>query len=351
MKSTLPSLRRVGAVAVAGTLVASGLLGAPTRATPAASASPEAATSLAERLGDRTAGVYADHNDTMIITVTDETTARQVRTEGATPKLVTRSAAQLRAATAELEQSAKIPGTAWWTDPATNQVVLSIDSTITGDKLTQVQKAAARTNGAVRIEARAGALSTDVIGGEGIWNHRYRCSLGFNVKTSPNSYYFLTAGHCITGTENWYGNSSRTELIGPALHKSFPGDDYGIVYSQNGKQDYGHVKVGNSWRDITASGDAYVGQDVTRTGSTTGTQSGTVVAINATANYAVGPVYGLVVTTICSAGGDSGGPIFAGNTALAIHSGSQGGGCPNDNARGFHQPVGEALAAYGVYAY
>ncbi|NYT96730.1 alpha-lytic protease prodomain-containing protein, partial [Salinispora sp. H7-4] len=122
MKSTMSSFRRVGAVAAAGTLVASGLLGAPTQAAPAASASPEAATNLAERLGDRTAGIYADHHGNMIITVTDETTARQVRAEGATPKLVTRSAAQLRAATTELQQSASIPGTAWWTDPTTNQV-------------------------------------------------------------------------------------------------------------------------------------------------------------------------------------------------------------------------------------
>ncbi|NYT93451.1 S1 family peptidase, partial [Salinispora sp. H7-4] len=217
-------------------------------------------------------------------------------------------------------------------------------------KLTQVKAAAARTNGAVRIEAHTGTLSTDVIGGEKVWNQKYRCSLGFNVK-DDNDYYFLTAGHCITGTENWYADSSRTDLMGAAIHKSWPGDDYGIVRYEEGKHGYGHVKVDGSWRDITARGYAWVGQDVTRTGSTTGTHSGTVLAVDGTANYPEGPVYDLIVTDICSASGDSGGAVFADNFALGIHSGGQGGGCPNDNARGYHQPVVEALDAYDAWVY
>ncbi|WP_027644884.1 S1 family peptidase, partial [Salinispora oceanensis] len=230
-------------------------------------------------------------------------------------------------------------------------VVLSIDSTITGDKLTQVKEAAARTNGAVRIEAHNGTLTTDIIGGEAVWSVSSWCSLGFNVQTSADDYYFLTAGHCIKDTGEWYGDSGRTDVIGTVVGKSFPGDDYGLVRYEPGKEGYGHVKVDNSWRDLTASAEAYVGQDVMRTGATTGTHSGTVTALNATANYAAGPVYGLIVTDMCAEGGDSGGPVYADNFALALHSGSSHTGACENDIYSYHQPVVEALAAYDAWVY
>lgn len=68
-----------------------------------------------------------------------------------------------------------------------------------------------------------------------------------------------------------------------------------------------------------------------------------MTAVNVTVNYSDGPVYNLVRTTACSAGGDSGGAHFAGSTALGIHSGSSG--CTGS---ALHQPVREALSAYGV---
>lgn len=78
----------------------------------------------------------------MVVTVTDEAAARQVRAAGATPKIVQRGAAELARVTADLERSVTIPGTAWWTDPVTNQVVVSVDSTVTGAKLERVKAAA-----------------------------------------------------------------------------------------------------------------------------------------------------------------------------------------------------------------
>ncbi|SCG60667.1 streptogrisin D [Micromonospora echinaurantiaca] len=346
MRPTRSSLRRAVTVAAAGALVAGSLLGAPAQAAPAA-ATPDAAAGLAERLGDRSAGTYADASGKMVVTVTDAAAAREVRAAGATPKLVTRGAAELARATAELENGAKIPGTAWWTDPATNQVVVSVDSTITGAKLDRVKAAAARTNGAVRIEAEPGVLSTRISGGHAIYaGGGGRCSLGFNVR-SGSTYYFLTAGHCTNISSSWYSNSSQTNLLGTRTGSSFPGNDYGIVRHNNSANAAGNVYLYNgSYRDITAAGNAYVNQSVQRSGSTTGLRSGRVTALNATVNYAEGSVSGLIRTTVCAQPGDSGGPLFAGSTALGLTSGGSG-NCTTGGTTYF-QPVTEALSRYGV---
>ena len=132
MRPTRSSLRRAVTLAAAGTLVAGSLLASPVQAAPASTASPDTAASLVQRLGDRSAGTYADASGAMVVTVTDAAAAREVRAAGATPKLVARGAAELNRATAELQRSARIPGTAWWTDPVANQVVMSVDSTVTG---------------------------------------------------------------------------------------------------------------------------------------------------------------------------------------------------------------------------
>ncbi|GAA2706614.1 S1 family peptidase [Micromonospora olivasterospora] len=347
MRPTRSSLLRAAAVAAAGTLVAAGaLIGAPAQAAPLTSA--DTAASLADRLGDRAAGTYADASGRMIVAVTDEATARQVRAAGAIAKLVTRGAAELNRATAELERSAKIPGTAWWTDVVTNQVVISVDPTVTGAKLERVKAAAARTNGAVRIEREAGALSTRISGGQAIYAQGGgRCSLGFNVRSSSGVTYFLTAGHCTDIAANWYSNSAQTALIGTRAGTSFPGNDYGIVRHSNSANASGDVYLYNgSYQDVTGAANAFVGQSVQRSGSTTGLRGGSVTAINATVNYAQGSVYGLIRTNVCAEPGDSGGSLFSGSTALGLTSGGSG-NCTVGGTTYF-QPVTEPMSVYGV---
>ncbi|QGN49382.1 S1 family peptidase [Micromonospora sp. WMMD558] len=351
MRPTRSTFRRAATLVAAGTLVAGALMGAPAQAAPAA-ASPDAAATLAERLGDRAAGTYAGANGKMVVAVTDAVAARQVAAAGATPKIVTRGAAELNRATAELERTAKIPGTAWWVDPATNQVVVSVDSTVTGAKLERVKAAAARTNGAVRIEAEAGVLSTRISGGQAIYaGGGGRCSLGFNVRSSSGVKYFITAGHCTNISSNWYSNSAQTSLLGTRAGSSFPGNDYGIVrYSNQTTTQPGNVYLWNgSYRDITGAANAYVGQSAQRSGSTTGLRSGSVTALNATVNYAEGSVSGLIRTNICAQPGDSGGSLFSGSTALGLTSGGSG-NCSTGGTTYF-QPVTEVLSRYGVSVY
>jgi streptogrisin B len=94
-----------------------------------------------------------------------------------------------------------------------------------------------------------------------------------------------------------------------------------------------------------------VGTNVIRTGSTTGTRTGRVTALNATVNYGGGDiVYGMIQTTVCAEPGDSGGPLYGSNgVAYGLTSGGSG-NCSSGGTT-FFQPVTEALSAYGVSVY
>jgi S1-C subfamily serine protease len=134
-------------------------------------------------------------------------------------------------------------------------------------------------------------------------------------------------------------------VLGNTAGSSFPGNDYAIVRYTAGGTPSGTVGS----QDITSAGTPTVGQTVYRRGSTTGVHSGRVTALNATVNYAEGTVYGMIQTTVCAEGGDSGGPLYAGTTALGLTSGGSG-NCSSGGTT-FFQPVTEALSVYGVSVY
>ncbi|GAA1797034.1 S1 family peptidase [Planosporangium flavigriseum] len=307
-------------------------------------ANADEAQALAAGLGERSAGTYLDSvTGKMVVTVSDPAAAQTVHAAGAVPKRVSHSAAQLADAMTQLDRTAKIPGTAWATDPVTNQVVVTADSTVTGAKLDQLNAAVARLGDAVRVESTPGTFSTRISGGDAIYTGSARCSLGFNVR-SGSTYYFLTAGHCTNIGSTWSTGSGA--VLGTRAGTSFPGNDYGIVrYTDTSVAKPGAVGS----QDITAAGNAYVGQTVTRRGSTTGIHSGQVTALNATVNYAEGTVTGLIRTTVCAEGGDSGGSLYAGSTALGLTSGGSG-NCRTGGTT-FFQPVTEPLSVYGVSVY
>jgi streptogrisin D len=330
-----------GAVAVlTGALLVTGTAQAATAAT------GDSATALAAGFGDRSAGSYLDQSTgRMVVTITDNALANSVRANGATPRLVKHSAAQLAQASSRLDSATNIVGTAWATDLAANQVVVSVDSTVTGAKLAQVKAVAASLGDAVRVESVAGTFHLDIAGGDAIYGGQYRCSLGFNV-VSGSTYYFLTAGHCGNIASTWYSNSSHTTVLGTTAGSSFPGNDYAIVRYTGSVAHPGNVDLYGGTQDITSAGNAFVGQAVRRSGSTTHVHSGSVTAVNATVRYAEGTVTGLIRTNVCAEGGDSGGSLFAGTTALGLTSGGSG-NCTSGGTT-FFQPVTEALSVYGV---
>jgi streptogrisin B len=235
---------------------------------------------------------------------------------------------------------AGVGGTAWHVDEASGRVVVTADSTVSRAGIAKLKKAAGADAGALRIERDSGVFTPLGSAGDAIYGSGYRCSLGFNV-VSGSTHYLLTAGHCGDVSRNWYTNSSQTTLIGPTVGSSFPGNDYALVRYDNASL---------SHPGGFSAADAYVGEPVKRTGSTTGTHSGTVTALDVTVHYSGGgTVRGMIQTNVCAEPGDSGGPLYDGSKALGITSGGSG-NCRTGGTT-FYQPVPEALDKYRVSVY
>lgn len=251
------------------------------------------------------------------------------------------SAGQLSNLTAAVNRSG-VPGIAWYTDASTGRVVVTADSAVSSAQIAAIQRAAGSSSGALRIQRTSGVFTSLLAAGDAIYGARYRCSLGFNA-VSGSTYYFLTAGHCGNLEPTWYTSSSRTTVIGPTVSSSFPGNDYALVR-------YDNLSLSHTGGFTVA--DAFVGEQVTRKGSTTGVHSGTVTALNASVRYRGHPggtVSGLIQTTVCAEGGDSGGPLYDGMKALGLTSGGSG-DCTSGGTT-FFQPVREAANAYNVTVY
>jgi streptogrisin B len=233
-----------------------------------------------------------------------------------------------------------IRGIAWYVDDTTDQVVVTADSTVSPAEVAALKRSAGSNVGALRVERSAGVFRPLLSAGAAIYGGQYRCSLGFNV-VKGSTYYFLTAGHCGKVAKTWYTNGGHTTLIGGTAGYSFPGNDYALVrYDNTALTHPGGFTAAN----------AFVGEQVKRTGSTTGTHSGTVTALNVTVRYqGDGKVSGLIQTNVCAEPGDSGGPLFDGTKALGITSGGSG-NCTTGGTT-FFQPVPEAANAYGVTVY
>jgi streptogrisin D len=259
--------------------------------------------------------------------------------------------ATLSAATADLDTNARMAGTAWSVDPATNQLVVSVDETVTGARLQHVLGVTAKHRGVVRIEQMPGTLSMFIAGGDAIYTGGARCSLGFNVRDSEGTEFFLTAGHCTDIGSTWRASPGGGQ-IGTRTDSSFPGNDYGIVRYTSSISNPGRVNLYNcTSRDITGAANPSVNTRACRSGSTTGVRCGRVTGTNATVNYQEGTVTGLIRTNICAQGGDSGGSLFSetGTTAFGLTSGGSG-NCSSGGTT-FFQPVVEVLNRYDVRVY
>jgi streptogrisin D len=320
-------------------------------AAPAANATPLSArqavplgVTAKSLLGDRTVGSYYDKaGKRLVVTVTDDAAAAQVRAMGAVPAKVPYRASELAAVTKELAQKARIPGTAWRIDPHTGQVLVTADSTVTGAKLASLTGVVKEFGGKARLKTTAGKLRPLIAGGDAIWGQGLRCSLGFNVHDSNGNPAMLTAGHCGVATNDWWADGNDSEHIATTQAADFPGTDYSYAVYDQGVDTPSAINTG---QQIDQAGDATVGESVTRSGSTSGVHTGTVTGLDATVNYEEGSVSGLIDTDVCAEPGDSGGSMYDGDTALGLTSG--GSGDCESGGETFFQPVPAALSAYGL---
>ncbi|MET8013926.1 S1 family peptidase [Streptomyces sp. NPDC005271] len=309
-------------------------------------AAGELAHSLTSALKGDSAGSYYDAKaKKLVVNVVNEAAAEQVRDAGAQAKVVKYTLAQLGQARQTLKDKATIPGTSWSVDPRTNKVVVTADSSVKGARMATLGKVAKGLGDKVEVKRSAGKFSTFLAGGDAIFGGNGRCSLGFNVVKGGQP-YFLTAGHCTEAIKSWSDSQGGAE-IGANAGSSFPGNDYGLVkYTKDTAHPSAVDLYNGSTQAISKAGDATVGQKVQRSGSTTQVHGGEVTGLNATVNYQEGSVSGLIQTNVCAEPGDSGGALFAGDTALGLTSG--GSGDCSAGGETFFQPVPEALQEFGA---
>src|SRR5215207_4459812 len=299
---------------------------------------------LRKQLGTAFAGAWLTADaSSLVVAVTDSRRAAEVRAAGATPTVVTRSAATLDAVKTGLDRAAirapvaSVPG--WYVDVRTNSVVvLARGGTAAASAFVRASGVAA---GAVRIVASTEVPRTlyDVRGGDAFYIGGGRCSIGFSVNGG-----YVTAGHC--GTAGTATSGYNQVAQGTFQASSFPGNDYSWVAVNSNWVPQPWVN-NYSGGNVTVAGstEAAVGAAICRSGSTTGWHCGSIQAKNQTVNYAQGTVTGLTRTNVCAEPGDSGGSWMSGQQAQGVTSGGSG-NCSSGGTTYF-QPVNEILSAYG----
>lgn len=309
----------------------------------------ELGADLVARLGpSRTAGTWIGADGRPVVAVTDEEAAAEVGRAGARAKVVRHSMSRLRSGVDALSAAPRVPGTAWAMDYASNRVVVQADSTVSAHDWSRMSGLAERTGSFVHMERTTGTLSTRIEGAAPIFSLAGRCSAGFQV-TDGRRDFILTAGHCGPPGTTWSRDAQGTQAVGTTTAGRFPGGDFSLVaYGSAGALGPDNVVGIGGGRTvrITGAADPAVGQEVFRSGATTGVHSGKVTALNATVNYPEGTVTGLIRTTVCAEPGDSGGPLFADGQALGVTSGGIG-DCTTGGTTYF-QPVTTAMADLGV---
>ncbi|GGN53340.1 hypothetical protein GCM10010112_02050 [Actinoplanes lobatus] len=304
---------------------------------------------LAAQTGEDFGGAWlASDGTTLKVAVTDSGAVSVVKAAGAVPVLVKRSEAELDAAKTKLDAAAADTDglTGWYVDVTTNKVVVVAQP---GEKPAAL--AAARSAGVssdavtVKISKAQPKPLFDVRGADpyfiNIDGGQARCSIGFSVTTG-----FVTAGHC--GTEGTATTGFNNQAQGTVEFSVFPGDaDMGFVAVND---DWTPRPVVNDFQGnelpVAGNTEAPVGAAVCRSGSTTGTFCGTILAKNQTVRYPEGAVTGLTRTDVCAEGGDSGGPWLSGDQAQGVTSG--GSGDCTVGGETFFQPVNEILAAQNL---
>ncbi|WP_420903288.1 S1 family peptidase [Streptomyces boncukensis] len=290
-------------------------------------------------------GAYYDAGaKQLVVNVTDAADKEKVEAAGATARLVKHSTAQLTAAKKELGEQRTV-GTARGVDTRSNKVLVTADETVKGAKLAKLKKQVAAQGDKAELKQVKGEFTTKIAGGDAIWGSSARCSLGFNV-TVDGQPGFLTAGHCTNIVSSW-SQTQGGSAIAQTQSGTFPGSDHGLaMYTSNVDHPSAVNLYNGSSQEITGAGEASVGQQVRRSGSTTQVHGGTVQALGVDVDYQEGTVRNTIQTNVCAEPGDSGGALFADSTALGLTSGGSG-NCSSGGTT-FFQPVGPALDAYGA---
>ncbi|MEV6522300.1 S1 family peptidase [Longispora sp. NPDC051575] len=325
------------------------------------SAARRTAADVRRALGDRHAGVWYDAEaGALAVAVTDRAAAERARAAGARPTLVRHDQRHLDRAGAAVaalvgrDHPSGVNG--WGTDARANAVVVTLDRTTAPAGLAARLRALDGAVTVVETDSSPRQQGGDVRGGDA-WRPgtETNCSIGFAATGPGGSRHFLTAGHCTNDyptSQAAYGKDGTQLGVSGASTNGATGDYGRVDVTAAGWNLSATVNgYGNGDVMVTGTGDTVVGQSVCRSGQTTQWHCGTVTEVDYSAVYGSLTVNGLVKTDACSEAGDSGGSWVSGSTAVGLHEGGTTNGCHVSTHVAYFQPVGEALAAYGLTLY
>ncbi|REE95021.1 putative Ig domain-containing protein [Thermomonospora umbrina] len=317
----------------------------------------QAARSLRPAVGN--AGMWFDGGQgTLVVPVTDDANARNVRALGAQPLRVRYGPAALSRTAAAVSRLVGdgTPGvTSWGTDPARDRVIVQVTSAVAPSTEARL-RALSPSVTLVRSDTVFRRQGGDVTGGE-YWKpgSEGSCSIGFSATGTGGTRHMLTAGHCTNDVDQpAYGKD------GTRLGTSNTGGTHSVNTREG---DFGLVDVTQTaWRltptvsgwgqgDITVTGSAEptVGMSICHSGGNTELRCGTVTRTNQSIDYGNVIIDGLFITNACSGAGDSGGSYVTGPTsdakAVGIHSGG-GNACGQTGPTTIAQPVNEATTKW-----
>ncbi|MFW6773232.1 S1 family peptidase [Nocardioides sp. CPCC 205120] len=237
-----------------------------------------------------------------------------------------------------------------------------------GDTSPEVVALVARHAGAVRVvEAPALSAQLTVRGGDAVYTSSGgRCSAGFPARSSAGTRYMIWAGHCNEGGGSFTSGGSRIGVSAGSAFTSYdglPDRDIGALRIDAEDTVARTVNPYGSGRTLDAPYGASkpaVGTQLCKSGSTTGVTCGQIASYGNTVTYSdaqgrtVAQVSGLMRSTVCTEGGDSGGTYTAGGYAVGLTSGgpsaqrcTYNGGFESGKSS-YVQPVTDALAYYGL---
>lgn len=131
------------------------------------------ASRLAGLLGDTFAGSYYDSGaQQLVVNVVpgdDNQVVVQAKKAGAEIREVDNSMGELRSGAQTLKSEASIPGTSWAIDPRTNKILVTADSTVTGDRWDRLESTVEGLgSGMATVRKSAGTFKTFASGGDAI---------------------------------------------------------------------------------------------------------------------------------------------------------------------------------------
>ncbi|HYQ78803.1 MAG TPA: trypsin-like serine protease [Solirubrobacterales bacterium] len=199
------------------------------------------------------------------------------------------------------------------------------------------------------------------IGPAGVAKNLLSCTAGFKaIGNTFGNRFMLTAGHCYKDSADWRawdGTELADHYLGHIEAGAYPGDDYAAIrvngygdWWEEGPTGFPSTVVywgGDQNIPVQAESSSYLGESACMSGWASKSSCGTVTRIDFTNTYEDGSTVNHLTelhgNTLKAGPGDSGGPVWTGNTALGLISGG-----PEDSTRVYYTEVTRDTAALGV---